>query len=182
MSINASVEFNEKTLRPTYRLIVGLAGASSGLEIARRFGVPPPIVDAAVSSVKESSLQASEYLRRIKREAEEAEALRLALEEERRAVAEKFAALDKEAAQREQERQTAFEQLARRAVTDLEKRAQELVGRIQDRTERIRAERDAQRQVAEMKRAAQSAANSVVPAKSEVDSAAVSASCATVRH
>jgi DNA mismatch repair protein MutS2 len=168
--LNASVEFNEKTLRPTYRLIVGLAGASSGLEIAQRFGVPKMIVDAAVSSVKESSLQASEYLRRIKREAEEAESLRIALEEERTAVAEKFASLDKEAAQRERERQTAFEQLAQRAVTDLENRARELVGRIQDRSERIRAEREAQRQVAEMKRAAQSAAKAVAPPQSAVDS------------
>jgi DNA mismatch repair protein MutS2 len=155
--INASVEFDEKTLRPTYRLIVGLAGASSGLEIARRFGVPAGIVDAAVSSVKDSSLQASEYLRRIKREAEEAEALRIALEEERVAVAEKFASLDKEAAKRERERQVAFEQVAQRTVADLEKRARELVGRIEDRAERIRAEREAQRQVAEIKRAAQSA-------------------------
>ena len=81
--INASVEFDEKTLQPTYRLIVGVAGASSGLEIARRFGVPLEIVDDAMKSVKDSSLQASEYLRRIKREAEDAEALRLALEEER---------------------------------------------------------------------------------------------------
>jgi len=159
--INASVEFDEKTLRPTYRLIVGVAGASSGLEIAKRFGVPQTIVNAAVSSVKDSSLQASEYLRRIKRESEEAEALRLALEEERAAVAEKFASLDKQAAKRERERQTAFEQLAQRTVADLEKRARELVGRIEDRTERIRAEREAQRQVAEMKRAAQSAAKSV---------------------
>ena len=162
--LNASVEFDEKTLRPTYRLIVGLAGASSGLEIARRFGVPKEIVDAAVTSVKDSSLQASEYLRRIKREAEEAEALRHALDEERTAVAEKFASLDKEAAQRERERQTAFEQLTQQAVADLEKRARELVGKIQDRTERIRAERDAQRQVAEMKRAAQSAANATLNA------------------
>jgi DNA mismatch repair protein MutS2 len=158
--INASVEFDEKTLRPTYRLIVGLAGASSGLEIARRFGVPAGIVDAAVGSVTDSSLQASEYLRRIKREAEEAEALRVALDEERAAVAEKFASLDKEAAKRERERQVAFEQVAQRTVADLEKRARELVGRIEDRTERIRAEREAQRQVAEMKRAVQSAANS----------------------
>src|ERR671921_1010375 len=71
--INASVEFDEKTLQPTYRLIVGMAGASSGLEIARRFGVPGPIVETAMKSVADSSLQASEYLRRIKREAEEAE-------------------------------------------------------------------------------------------------------------
>jgi len=161
--LNASVEFDEKTLRPTYRLLVGLAGASSGLEIARRFGVPQPIVDAAVTSVKDSSLQASEYLRRIKREAEEAESLRRALEEERVAVAEKFASLDKEAAKREQERQTTFEQMAQRTVADLEKRARELVGRIEDRADRMRAEREAQRQVAEMKRAAQSAANAVSP-------------------
>src|ERR1044072_5549971 len=108
--INASVEFDEKTLRPTYRLLVGLAGASSGLEIARRFGVPQAIVDTAMISVKDSSLQASEYLRRIKREAEEAEALRVALEEERTAVAEKFAVLDREFQKRERDRQVQFEQ------------------------------------------------------------------------
>jgi DNA mismatch repair protein MutS2 len=164
--LNASVEFDEKTLRPTYRLIVGVAGASSGLEIARRFGVPRMIVDRAVSSVNDSSLQASEYLRRIKRESEEAEALRVALEEERAAVADKFASLDKEAEKRERERQTAFEQVTQRMVTDLEKRARELVGRIEDRTEKVRAERDAQRQVAEIKRAAQSAARSVGQQKS----------------
>jgi DNA mismatch repair protein MutS2 len=167
--LNASVEFNEKTLQPTYRLIVGVAGASSGLEIAKRFGVPNNIVDAAVSTVKDSSLQATEYLRRIKREAEGAEALRIALEEERAAVAEKFASLDKEAAKRERERQAAFEQVAQQAVTELEKQARALLGKIADRTERTRAEREAQRHVAEMKRAAQRAAQAVGENKSGVD-------------
>ena len=152
--INASVEFDEKTLRPTYRLVVGVAGASSGLEIARRFGVPEGIVENARQSVKDSSLQASEYLRRIKREAEDAEALRVALEEERTAVAEKFASLDKEAARRDQERQSTFDQTVQRAMAEVEKRARELVARIEDRAERVRAEREAQRQVAEMKRSA----------------------------
>jgi DNA mismatch repair protein MutS2 len=155
--LNASVEFDEKTLRPTYRLVVGVAGASSGLEIARRFGVPLEIVDMAMKSVNESSLQASEYLRRIKREAEEAEALRLALEEERLAVAEKFASLDKEAAKHERERQAAFDQTVQRTIADLEKRSLELVAKIADRTERVRVEREAQRQVAEIKRTAQRA-------------------------
>jgi DNA mismatch repair protein MutS2 len=153
--INASVEFDEKTLRPTYRLLVGLAGASSGLEIARRFGVPSSIVDTAVSSVKDSSLQASEYLKRIKREAEEAEALRRALEEERAAVAEKFASLDKEAEKRERERQLTFDNTVQRTLAELEKRARELVTRIQDKAERVRAEREVQRRIPEIKRAVQ---------------------------
>jgi DNA mismatch repair protein MutS2 len=150
--INASVEFDEKTLRPTYRLIVGLAGASSGLEIARRFGVPASIVDTAVRSVKDSSLQASEYLKRIKRESEEAEALRQALEEERAAVAEKFASLDKEAEKRERQRQLTFDNVVQRTVADLEKRGRELVTRIQNKTERVRAERQVQREIGEIKR------------------------------
>jgi DNA mismatch repair protein MutS2 len=153
--LNASVEFDEKTLRPTYRLLVGVAGASSGLEIARRFGVPTQIVENAMRSVADSSLQASEYLRRIKRESEEAEALRIALEEERQAVAEKFASLDKEAAKQERERQSAFDQTVQRVISGLEKHARELVARIEDRTERVRVERDAQRRIAEIKRTAQ---------------------------
>ena len=72
--LNASVEFDEKTLQPTYRLLVGLAGSSSGLEIARRFGIPAEIIDNANQQVKESSRDAIEYFRRIKREAEDAEA------------------------------------------------------------------------------------------------------------
>ncbi|HET9526029.1 MAG TPA: endonuclease MutS2 [Pyrinomonadaceae bacterium] len=153
--VNASVEFDEKTLRPTYRLLVGLAGASSGLEIARRFGVPPSIVDTAVSSVKDSSLQASEYLKRIKRESEEAEALRRALEEERTAVAEKFASLDKEAEKRERQRQLTFDTLVQRTIADLEKRARELLTQIEDKPQRVRAERQVQRQVGEIKRSVQ---------------------------
>jgi DNA mismatch repair protein MutS2 len=156
--INASVEFDEKTLQPTYRLIVGIAGASSGLEIAKRFGVPEPIIATAKQSVTDLTLQATEYLKRIKREAEEAEELRVALEEERAAVAEKFASLDKEAAKRESQRQSAFEQTIQRTVAELERHARELVARISDRAERLKVEREAQKQIAGMKREAQRAA------------------------
>ena len=168
--LNASVEFDEKTLRPTYRLIVGVAGASSGLEIARRFGVPASIVDTAIISVKDSTLQATEYLKRIKRESEEAEALRLALEEERAAVAEKFASLDKEAEKRERERQVAFDKTVQQKIAELEKRARELVTRIQDKTERIRAEREVQRQIPEIKRAVQRETKVVTPEPAPVES------------
>jgi DNA mismatch repair protein MutS2 len=156
--LNASVEFDEKTLQPTYRLMVGLAGSSSGLEIARRFGIPNEIVQAAAEQVKDSSRNATEYLRRIKRETEEAIALRQALEEERAVVAEKFAALDTQAERRERERETTFQRELEKTINEFEKRSRELVATIQDRSERLKVEREAQRRMAELKREAQRAA------------------------
>ncbi len=153
--INASVEFDEKTLRPTYRLLVGLAGSSSGLEIARRFGIPDVVIDGALNSVSESSRQASEYLQRIKKESEEAAVLRHALEEERAAVAEKFAALDKQAERRERERQATFENAFAKNVAEFEKQSKELLSKIEDRAERLKVEREAQKRAGELKREAQ---------------------------
>jgi DNA mismatch repair protein MutS2 len=153
--INASVEFDERTLQPTYRLLVGLAGSSSGIEIAGRFGFPRGIVEAASARVNESSREAAEYLRRIKREAEEAEALRRALEEERAAVAEKYSTLDRDAERRERERQTTFEREMRERLAEFEQRSKELFSKIEDRAERTRVEREAARHAAELRREAQ---------------------------
>jgi DNA mismatch repair protein MutS2 len=153
--LNASVEFDEKTLQPTYRLIVGVAGSSSGLEIARRFGIPGSVVEMALELVRDSSRQATAYLRRIKREAEEAESLRAALEEERAAVADKFASLDKDAERQERERQALFQKSMDAIIRDFEKRSRELIATIQDRSERLKVDRESQRRVAELKREAQ---------------------------
>lgn len=165
--INASVEFDEKTLQPTYRLLVGLAGASSGIEIARRFGFPEEIVEAASEHVSTSARDAAAYLKRIKREAEEAENLRLALEEERAAVAEKYAALDVEARRRERQRQAEFEGELLSTIEEFEKRSREMVAKIEDRAERARVEREAQRRTAELKREAQQAARAATATANE---------------
>ena len=156
--LNASVEFDERTLQPTYRLLVGLAGSSSGIEIAGRFGFPREIVAAASVRVNESAREASEYLRRIKRESEEAESLRRALEEERAAVAEKYSTLEAAAERRERERQTTFEREMRERLAEFERRSKELFSKIEDRAERLRVEREAAARAAELRREAQRAA------------------------
>jgi DNA mismatch repair protein MutS2 len=156
--LNASVEFDEKTLRPTYRLLVGLAGSSSGLEIARRFGIPGGVIQSAANHVRQSSLDAIEYLRRIKIEAEEAGAMRQALEEERAATAEKFASLDKDFQQRESQRNSEFEKALKHTVSEFEKLSREMLAKIEDRAAKVKVEREAERRAAELKRDAQRAA------------------------
>lgn len=54
----ASVEFDEKTLSPTYRYIEGLAGQSNALEIAKKFDFPDTIM-ARAQQLK-SSMQSDE--------------------------------------------------------------------------------------------------------------------------
>src|SRR5438105_713542 len=156
--LNASVEFDEETMQPTYRLLVGLAGSSSGLEIARRFGIPDHVIKHASAHVKQASVDAMEYLRRIKREAEEAESLRQALEEERAAVAEKFHSLDKEAERNERARQAEFDRELSSAISEFEALSREQLATIEDRIARLKVERETQRRTAELKREAQRAA------------------------
>jgi DNA mismatch repair protein MutS2 len=160
--LNASVEFDEKTLQPTYRLLVGVAGSSSGLEIAQRFGIPSEVISKASAQVKESSRDAIEYLRRIKREAEAAETLRRALEEERAAVAEKFASLDLEAEKHERERHTQVERQLANSVAEFEKLSRELLAKIEDRATRLKVERESERRTAELKREVQRAAKTAL--------------------
>jgi len=159
--LNASVEFDEQTLQPTYRLLLGLAGSSSGLEIARRFGIPDGVIKDAATLVSQSSREAIAYLRRIKNEAEAAESQRRALEEERAATAERFAALDKQFQAREAERKREFEAALKQTISDFEKLSRELLTKIEDRSVKAKVEREAEVRAAELKRDAQRAAQAM---------------------
>lgn len=64
---NASVEFDLETLRPTYRLIVGLPGRSNALAIAKRLGLPEFIIEDARSMVATEDLVADDLLDEIHR-------------------------------------------------------------------------------------------------------------------
>lgn len=75
--INASVEFDQQTLRPTYRLLVGVPGRSNALAIAERLGLRSEILQAA-------RIQLSEDEQRVDRMLSDLEQQRLAFERERR--------------------------------------------------------------------------------------------------
>lgn len=63
--INASVSFDADTLAPTYRLLRGIPGASHALEIAKRYGIPPAIVDRARMLLDESELSAEALIEKV---------------------------------------------------------------------------------------------------------------------
>ncbi|KAA9302071.1 MULTISPECIES: endonuclease MutS2 [Aerococcus] len=61
-SINASVEFNEKTLSPTYRLLIGEPGRSNAIDIASRLGLDQDIVQEARSYLSTDSHNLNDML------------------------------------------------------------------------------------------------------------------------
>jgi len=66
--LNASVEFNLKTLRPTYHLTIGLPGRSNALAIAERLGLPQEIIQAARDEINPTDLRAEDLLDEIHRQ------------------------------------------------------------------------------------------------------------------
>src|SRR5215207_8948214 len=66
--VNASLEFDIKTLRPTYRLTIGLPGRSNALLIAQRLGLPQPIIDSAKAEIHPDELRADKLLDDIRKE------------------------------------------------------------------------------------------------------------------
>lgn len=98
---NGHVEFDERTLRPTYRLHIGVAGSSHAFSIAARLGLPREVVDfakqqregAANSDMEEVLSDLNEQLRRnqererkLKKELDEARRARTYVEREKKKI------------------------------------------------------------------------------------------------
>jgi DNA mismatch repair protein MutS2 len=151
--INASVEFDEKTLQPTYKLLLGLAGASSGIEIASRFGILPDVISEAREHLEVSAQQAEQYLRKLQTETGQAEDLRKALEDEREAVAMKYATLEIEAGKKEKARQKEFEAELARTVDEFERQSKTFVQSLEDKALKNKLDKERLARKAELNRA-----------------------------
>ena len=76
---NASVEFDLKTLRPTYRLLIGIPGASNAFSISRQLGLPQDIVARAEIYVNEEHTHFERIVNELEQEKKDYEARNRAL-------------------------------------------------------------------------------------------------------
>jgi DNA mismatch repair protein MutS2 len=150
--LNAAVGFDEKTLRPTYELRVGVPGASAGLNIAQRLGLNPSIVDAARSHIGTQTQDVSKFLDRLHSELREVETERADLRHKEQEIARERGRLAAEGTKEQRAKLKEIEQKLDGLIHDLEYRVRETVNAIQDRAAATKLSKDAERRVAKMRR------------------------------
>jgi len=124
--VNASVEFDLDTLRPTYHLTVGLPGRSNALAIARRLGMPDAIIDSARQEIDPNDLRAEDLLNEIHHQRDLSRRARTEAEQARQEAdhlrAELFQRLDKI----EDERRQILEQARQETEREVEQLQDEI--------------------------------------------------------
>ncbi|MCY1053845.1 Smr/MutS family protein [Nannocystis sp. SCPEA4] len=81
--VNASVGFDLEKLVPTFRLLIGVPGPSSALTVARRLGLPEPVLQVAQSLMDEGRLRVDQLLQEVVAERDRLITTRQAVDRER---------------------------------------------------------------------------------------------------
>ena len=139
--VNAAMEFDEVNLRPTYRLLVGVPGTSSGIEIARRLGLPTRVVEHAKASLSPESREARDLIAYLHRSRDEMEAIKREAREELAQIEAERSALQTEWVGRQKKRIAELEKSFQETQKRLEGEVASVTAEIHDRALRAQVER-----------------------------------------
>src|SRR5690349_6433414 len=124
--VNAAVEFDDVNLRPTYRLMVGVPGGSSGIAIAQRLGVAKAIIERARELLTPESREAADLIAYLHRSRDELDRMQQQMTSERHALEEERKKLRTEWVERQQKRIKELES----QFAEMQKRFDENVSRV----------------------------------------------------
>ena len=160
--VNAAVEFDEANLRPTYRLLVGIPGGSSGIAIARRLGLAAQIIDRARELLSPESREAADLIAYLHRSREELDRMRQQMTVERNELETERAMLRTEWTSRQQKRirelETQFAEMQKR----FEENIARVVEAVKERELRAQVEKTARRKFGEVRSEAREELNAAV--------------------
>lgn len=159
---NAAMEFDEVNLRPTYRLLVGVPGTSSGIEIARRLGLPTRVVERARESMSPESAEAAGLIAYLNRCRDEMEQINSRGREELEKLGAERRSLQTEWTQRQKKRISDLEKNFAETQKRLEDQVDKLTADIKDRTLRAQMEKQASRQLGKFSAQARADADAAV--------------------
>src|SRR5439155_17666655 len=147
--VNAAVEFDDVNLRPTYKLIVGVPGGSSGIAIAHRLGLAKEIIDRARELLSPESHEAADLIAYLHRSREELDRMQQQMAAERSELEMERAKLRTEWAARQQNRirelETQFAEMQKR----FEENIAHLIDAVKERELRAQMEKTARRKLGE---------------------------------
>jgi DNA mismatch repair protein MutS2 len=150
--LNASVGFDEATLQPTYELKVGVPGASAGINIARRLGLNPSIIDSARSRLGTQARDVGQFLDKLHADLREAASERLRLKAREQELEREKAQLAAEGKKEQQTKIREMEKKLESLLRDFEYHAREAVSAVQDRAAAQKLSKDAERRIAKLRR------------------------------
>jgi DNA mismatch repair protein MutS2 len=145
-AVSAAMEFDTVSLRPTYRILMGAAGISAGLDIAARLGLDREIVERARSRLGEDKRRSVDYLNRLGRLTAEMEEKRAELALGEAELSRQRSRLAERAEHEELARRRQAEERLERALREFRAAARKELAAIRDKREKKRAERNLAKQ------------------------------------